>query len=439
MHLLKKTLFFSALFCLFALTTSAQIITTIAGNVSGDPDADWIEAVNAKISYPWGLAADNSGNIYFTEPLKHRVRKIYADGRICTIAGTGTKGFSGDGLPATDAQLNTPYGVATDKTGNVYIADFGNNRIRKVTPDGMISTAKWNAIKPMDIALDTAGNLYVAETGSMTISKTSPAGIASVVINGFSNLIPGGAYGVTSDLWMPENSRLNGLAIDNNGNTLIADHWDNLIQKVTPTGILSTICGAHPQLTNNGDGGPAGRATLFSPRRVATDNDGNIYISDGTVRKIDRAGIITTIAGGGIGQPTDNNIMATDARLSAMGIATDDAGNLYIADTYWGTIRKVRPGNVGINTVVNNNGAMLYPNPNNGVFEFTANFNEPISGGCRLTITNAAGAMVYFATPETKNGTVCTSIDINNQPTGVYFLRAETGKQTLYRAFQITK
>ncbi len=437
MHLLKTTFAIAALCCLSSLAATAQIITTIAGDKNGDPNANGIEATEAKLNNPWGIAVDNSGNVYFTEPSKHRVRKIDADGAIYTIAGNGAKGYSGDRSPATNAQLNTPYGVAVDKVGNVYIADYGNNRIRKVSPEGIISTYKNFANKPLDLAIDTAGNLLVAEDGAMTVSKTTAAGVSNVVISGFDNTLSGGYCGVTSDLWMPENGRLNGLTFDNNGNVLIVDHWDNLIRKVTPTGILSTICGAHPNYASSGDGGPAGLATLNSPRRIASDKEGNIYISDGTVRKINRAGIISTVAGGGTGHPTDNNIMATDASLYAIGIATDDAGNLYLADTYYGTIRKVRPGNVGVTNVTPNCGIHLYPNPNNGLFVFTASYAEPISGVTHIAIANAAGAVVYTADAETKNTTVTKSIDITNLPSGVYFLKAMAGSQVVNTVFEI--
>jgi hypothetical protein len=388
---------------------------------------------------PWAVATDIAGNVYFSEPYKHRVRKIDVEGNIFTIAGNGTSGRSGDNYPATDAQLNTPYGIAADGQGNLYIADYGNNRIRKVNPAGIIYTCKSFAFKPMDITLDTTGNLYVAEEGSMTVSKTTPAGVASVVVNGFSNVLPGGAYGVTSDLWQPQNARLNGLTIAPSGNVYIADHWDNLIRKVSPAGVLSTISGAHPQFITNGDGGPAGLATLNGPRRLATDKEGNIYVSDGTIRKINTAGIISTVAGGGIGQPTDNNIMATDARLTTVGIAVDNNGNLYIADVYYNTIRKVRPGNVGVNHINKISQKTVYPNPNNGLFCFTATYSEQSAGNTFVEVMNAAGTLVYTTSTESKNGAIIARIDICNQPAGIYFLKATTATEVINSRFMVVK
>ena len=268
----------------FAGSTAAleqiSIIIPVAGTGIAGFGGDGGPAKLAMLNQPEGVAVDASGNLYIADTDNNRIRKISPGGIITTVAGTEIAGFSGDGGPATQAQLNHPEGVAVDASGNLYIADTGNNRIRKISPNGIITTVAGNGI---------AG--FSGDNG--------PASQAQ--------------------LNQPE-----GVAVDASGNLYIADTDNDRIREVRTDGVIITIAGRDAGFS--GDGGPAYRAQLNHPEGVAVDASGNIYIADtgnNRIRKISPNGTITTIVGNG-----------TTAILKApTGIAVSASGNLYIADT----------------------------------------------------------------------------------------------------------
>ena len=232
-------------------------ITTIAGTGEFGFSGDGGPAVEAELRNLYGVAVDSAGNLYIADTRNRRIRKIDSTGTITTIAGTGEVGFSGDGGPAAVARLTFPYGVAVDSAGNLYIADTGNQRIRKVDSTGTITT--------------------IAGTGEV----------------GFSG---DGGPAVEAELRNPY-----GVAVDSAGNVYIADSSNHRIRKVDSTGTITTIAGTG-EVGFSGDGGPAVEAELRSPRGVAVDSAGNVYIadvSDRRIRKVDSTGTITTIAGTG--------------------------------------------------------------------------------------------------------------------------------------------
>jgi beta-lactamase regulating signal transducer with metallopeptidase domain/sugar lactone lactonase YvrE len=316
--------------------TSDGIINTVAGN--GD-----------QVDEPAGVAMDSAGNLYFSDVANNRIRKVTPAGEITTVAGNGKAGFSGDGGPATSAQLKTPQGVAVDSAGNLYIADKNNHRIRKVTPDGVISTiarAMPNVVRPSltqiysprSIALDSAGNLYiVADQSDNCIHKVTPDGAISIVAgNGKDGFSGDGGPATSAQLNNPQ-----GIAMDAAGNLYIADSGNARIRKVTPDGIISTIAGMGIG-GDIGDDRPATSVQL-SPRSVAVDSAGNLYIvAIRCVRKVTPDGIISTIAGNGKDGFSGDGGPATEARLSEpVSVTVDSAGNLYITDSANRNIRKV--------------------------------------------------------------------------------------------------
>ena len=293
--------------------SAAQIIATIAGNGTSGYTGDGGPAISAMLSTPNSITFDASGSIYFADSRNNCIRKINPSGLISTIAGTGTLGFSGDGGPATSAKLNFPWGVAVDGTGNIYIADSYNNRIRKVSSTGIISTVAGNGI---------AG--YSGDGGPATAA---------------------------------EFNRPNIIAVDNSGNIIIPDELNNAVRKVSPAGIISTIAGTGvPGYT--GDGGPATLAQLDYPTGVAVDCRGNIYFADdlnNVIRKINTAGIISTIAGTGLAGFSGDGAAATTARMNGpTSVAIDYIGNIYITDENNFRIRKVTPS--GIISTISGNG-----------------------------------------------------------------------------------
>jgi sugar lactone lactonase YvrE len=280
-------------------------------------------ATRARLGTVWGLALDAQGNLFFADRDNYRVRKVDRNGIITTVAGNGQVGFSGDGGPAIAARLERPSGVAVDAQGNLYINDEGNLRIRKVTPSGTITT--------------------FAGTGGFFPHFSGDGGPATL-----------------ARIHMQEGQ----LAVDARGNVYLADSGNLVIRKIDTRGIISTVAGTPGVRGFGGDGGQATSAQFNSPRSLAFDRRGNMYVVDGgnaRVRKIDTRGIITTIAGTGRG--FDNfrdGIPATRARLySPYGVAVDLAGNVYIADFSSGTVRKINTRGI-ITTVAGRHGTTAF-------------------------------------------------------------------------------
>jgi uncharacterized protein (TIGR03437 family) len=305
-----------------------------------------------------GIAVDSAGNVFFVAQDYNIVLRLDStSGALTLVAGNGTYGFSGDNGPAASAQLATPTGVAVDSAGNVYIADSGNGRVRKVA-NGVITTVAGGGAAlgdngpaisaqlsaPDGIAIDSAGNLYIADAADNRIRKVSNGVITTVAGNGTPGF--GGDNGPATSAELNDPG---GVAVDSAGNVYIADTQNNRIREVS-NGIIATVAGGGLCSffmrfgTGNGDNGPATSAQLCGPEGVATDSAGNFYIADGwnLIREVS-GGIITAVAGGG--SSLGDNGPATSAQLgSGSGIAFDSSGNLYIADGSNNRIRKVSGG-----------------------------------------------------------------------------------------------
>ena len=377
---------------------ASYTIATVAGSTSlvdGGP------AIDAQIGTIHGVAADRWGNVYLSDTDHNCVRKIDATGIVTTVAGNGIAGFSGDGGPATSAQLNLPYGVAVDLNGYLYIADFGNNRVRRVTPGGTIDTyagsngagssgdggpaTSAQMISPRNLALDSANNLYISEFAAHRVRKvTFNNGLISTAagtgIEGYNGV---GGPATLTQLDFPA-----GLAVDRAGNLYIADSQNQRILEVVSTGQTVTVLDARSitlftpiavavDLSGNlfvadsapemheytaagkwvtaagivgesgggfwGDGGPATAARLTAPLDLSADLGGNLYIADqDRVREVDSQGIIRTVAGADYLYGIGDGGAATSAQLYLpSAVALDSAGNLYIADTGTSRVRQV--------------------------------------------------------------------------------------------------
>jgi hypothetical protein len=370
----------SLLFCfvLVAENASAQIvlpstgiINTVAGDGGKGDTGDGGSATNASIYVALGVAVDGAGNIYIADGGStgvlngHRVRKVTAStGGISTVAGSNNYGYAGDGGPATSAWMRGTWGVAVDGAGNIYIADNGNCRVRKVTVStGIITTVAGNgtmgtsgdggpatsaSLCPMGIALDNAANIYIADGSDMRIRKvTAATGIISTVagngpINSGNGAYSGdGGPAVSADLGCPY-----GVAVDSSDNVYIADTCNNRIREVTAsTGIINTIAG-NGTAGYTGDGYAATIAELNGPFEVSVDGTGHIYIADTQNNRIRivtaSTGIITTYAGDGTKGYSGDGLAANDAELYwPEAVGTDSLGNVYIADTSNYRIRAV--------------------------------------------------------------------------------------------------
>jgi sugar lactone lactonase YvrE len=439
---MKKIHFITAIYFLTIgiLPVNAQIITTIAGNGKLAHSGDGGLAINAEIADPTGACVDNFGNIYFAEADTNGnsyIRKINSSGIITTVAGGGTSGL-GDGGPATLAQLIIVYNVNVDHNGNIYIPDYGFNRIRKVNSSGMITTiAGTGAIGyngdgipataaqlhgPLGITIDNNKNIYICDGYNWRIRKIDTSGIISTIAGT-------GVAGYTGDNGPATLAQINtplDIAVDSSGNVYIAD-GNNVVRKINPAGIITTFAGTGA-VGFNGDGGPAIYAEFNSVSNVAVDDSGNVYIGDSgpndRVRKVNKAGIITTIAGNGIYGFSGDGGPATDAELYGPdGVAIDKNGNVYIADAANNRIRAIVSA-LSAGTVDNKTaGLEIFPNPTNSTF--TLKIPASGAGVAKIVVTNTKGEKIYQTTVETNK-----PVDITlNGPPGVYFISAFIGSQ----------
>jgi trimeric autotransporter adhesin len=351
------------------VTPGTDIITTVVGSAVGGYDGDNGPATSAALRAPTGITFDGAGNMYIADQGNNRIRKVSPSGIITTVAGNGATGFSGDGGAATSATLNQPFGVVVNRsTGELYFSDQGNNRIRKIAADGTISTVAGTGkvgntgdngpataatlYFPAGLALDGNGNLYFSDQLNNRVRKIAADG----TISAFAGVgAPGyaGDGGPATSAFMGGPS---GIAI-RGSDIYIIDRENHVLRKVSG-GIITTVSG-----TGNGgyagDGGPANLAVLRHPSGVAIDGSGNIYITEqgnSSIRRITAAtGIIDTFAGGGSGDYGGDGGPATAASFHMpWGVALDGA-DLYISDHLNNKIRKVS-GTTGIITTVAGNG-----------------------------------------------------------------------------------
>ena len=336
--------------------TRHSIITTLAGNGVAGGSGDGGPAKQATLNTPASLAIDTAGNVFVADAFNHRIRKISPSGDISTLVGTGEAGADGDGGPAADARLRLPMGVAVDSEGSVYIADTYNHRIRKVTPEGIISTIAGAGVSgfdgdgglgtaallasPTGIAVASDGTLYIADTRNHRVRKLAVDG----TITTFAGT---GAAGFNGDGGPATLARLNNprdVAVSADGKLYIVDRENRRIRMVDADGLISTIAGTGSS-GFNGDRGDAAQATLRAPYGIAVDNYGNLYIADTfnhRVRKVATDGTISTVAGGAQFGYSGDGWAAGFATLHyPLGLAVDIAGNLYIADSFNHRIRKV--------------------------------------------------------------------------------------------------
>ena len=368
---------------------TAGIVSTVAGGYvfSGTGDGMYATNINwggvasfySEGAFPYysvpGIGADTAGNIYFTQEASHVVRKIDRSGIVTTIAGSWTPGFYGDGGYATAAELDLPAGVVCDRLGNIYIADYGNHHIRKISPAGIITTiagggsgglgdggpATAALISAYGVWVDSALNVYIVDGDSSRIRKVDAASgiihtIAGTGVNGFSG---DGGPATAAQIGDPL-----GVTVDRVGNVYIADFGNQRVRKIDTAGIITTFAGGAPGYYGAysegglGDGGPATAAQLYLPQSVITDSLGAVYIADrgwgignsstdyGTeysrVRKVDQFGYIHTVAGNGRFGYSGDGGPATSAEIfNIMGLALDTRGNLYVGDNYTEAIRRV--------------------------------------------------------------------------------------------------
>jgi sugar lactone lactonase YvrE len=410
-------------------------IKTIAGNGTAAFAGDNGNATAASLNNPGGVCADASGNIYIADVTNNRIRMVTTSGIITTIVGNGTAGFAGDNGAATAAELKSPSGLGFDLSGNLYIADEGNYRIRKVTTAGIITTVAGNGTKgysgdnaaataaelnnPSGVAaLDLAGNLYIADQDNNRVRMVSAGGtITTVAGNGTYGFSGDNAAATAAELAVPM-----GVALDGSGNLYIADNSNSRIRKVSTGGTITTVAG-NGTSGMAGDNGAATAAKINYPEGVFVDKTGNIYIADfsnSRIRMVSTTGTITTIAGNGSFGFTGDGGPAANADLNYPAAVTADLnGNVYLADLNNERIRELTIVS-GINEVsVSNGNVKISPNPNNGAFIVSL---QQVNSMAKIEVYNIIGEEVYQSVlnPNT------TQVNMGSTVAGIYLYRVLT-------------
>ncbi|MBL7691976.1 MAG: T9SS type A sorting domain-containing protein [Flavipsychrobacter sp.] len=447
---MSKTKMMLLLVCLTASQLHAQIITTFAGNGVCGYSGDYLLATAAKISVPMSIAKDIAGNLYFSEKGNHVIRKVSPAGIITKYAGTGVAGFSGDGGPATAADIQVPAGICTDKNGNLFFTGAGA-RVRKIDPSGIITTFAGNGSATISgdggpataagigsitsLCVDTAGNILIA--GSYRIKKIDASGIITTIAGT-------GLLGFTGDggpATAAQFTYINQIITDKENNIYFTDEQNHRIRKIDGNGIITTVAGSGAGMYA-GDGLPANTAKLAQPQGIWKDSCGNIYIADGTayaVRIVNTAGNIYTIAGTGVNGHSGDGGPATAAQLTEIyNIYLDNANNLYLAMPTNCRIRKIAlprcdslvfPSAVG-DVGTNEPGLSIWPNPATNQLQLQLNITGTPAHVAIVTLTGTTVQQMLL--PPGKPTTVPLHL-----PTGMYLVVADTEQGRMVKKLMV--
>lgn len=415
----------------FTNIIQSQTVTTFAG--SGMPGVANGTGSAAQFNRPAGVAIDGSGNVYVADYFNHLIRKITSAGVVSTLAGSGIAGFA-NGIGIT-AQFNRPIGVAVDGFGNIYVADSNNNLIRKITSAGVVTTlagsgmvgsingigtlAQFNT--PAGIATDESGNVYVADINNHLIRKITSTGIVTTLAGSTQGFVDGPNTAAKFNL-------PSGLATDGSGNIYVVDSNNQSIRKITSAGVVITFAGSY----NFGSVNGIGIAAKFNyPNGVATDVLGNVYVADTgnhRIRKITSAGAVTTLAGSTSGYIDGIGIAAKF--YSPVGVATDLSGNLYIADYDNHRIRKIS-ASLGVHqNDTESFNFEIYPNPSTN---FLTIYLDQLAENTQLNVVDVLGKNIF--TQVINEAT--TTISTNGFSKGIYFLVVTIDSQKTTKKFVV--
>jgi len=369
-------------------------VTTLAGVAGTSGSADG-PGVSATFNEPASVALDPVGNVFVADAGNNTIRKITPAGVVSTLAGAAAKSGSADGTGAA-ASFSNPVGLAADLGGNVYVADSRNDAIRRIAPGGIVTSFKVTVgLQPWNVASDGAGNLYVVTTGAAgsTIQKITPAGAMTPFAGAAASFEFAGILASDPTL----NFTYGGaVATDAAGNVYVADTFNQTIRKITPAGAVTTLAGT----TGAGghDDGTGAAARFLYPQGIATDGDNNVLVADSgnnTIRKITSAGVVTTLAGlaGQEGNADGSGSAASFSNPTSL--AVDESGNIYVADTGNSVIRKVTPQGV-VKTVVGVRGVTSFePGPLPGLISHP--FGIAIgNGSLYFTAENGIAVVDHF-------------------------------------------
>jgi len=438
--------------------TSSGVVTTLAGSGEQSGSVD-VTGSTARFNYPVGMAVDRAGTVYVADSGNNTIREVTSNGVVTTLAGSAGQSGSADGTNSL-ARFSNPFGAAVDTAGNVYVADTGNNTIRKVTSGGVVTTlagsaglvgsadgtnntARFN--NPFGVAVDTAGNVYVADSGNNTIRKVTSGGVVTTLAG--SAGLAGSADGTNS---LARFSNPSGVAVDNVGNVYVADSGNKIIRLITSEGAVTTLAGSEGRfsypfgvavdssnnlfvtdtlnntiweaMTNGvlttlaGSAGQPGTtdgtgsaARFFGPGGLTVDSAGNLYVADtgnNTIRKVTSGGVVTTVAGSAGQSGSADDIISAARYFLPNGVAVDGAGNVYVADTYNSTIRKMTSdggvttlaGSAGLTGITDGmGGAALFNYPSGVAVDSMGNIYVADSGNNTIRKVTSSGMVTTLA------------------------------------------
>ncbi len=430
--LILITIVFLSLFC----GAQAQVIVTAAGNGIAGYSGDGLLAVDAELRLPQGVVLDDSGNLYICDVNNGCIRKVSPGygGIITTIAGTGTPGYNGNHALGIYTQLNGAYDVAIDHNGNVYIPDAGNNCIWKVNPadsifmiagtsiagyngDGIPATAA-QVNSPIGIAVDIIGNVFFIDAYNYRIRRIDTNGIITTIAGtGVAGFSPDGSQADTVKLDL-----IGSIRIDKSGNLFFTDNVR--VRKIDSAGIITTIAG-NGIIGYSGDSGMATSAEIGGSA-IAIDSAGDIFIADGSssnrVRMVNTAGFIYTIAGNGIGGYSGDNIDPLLAHICApTGVAVNNMGEIYIGDMCNNRVRLVTMHPLDANKrITTPDDVTIFPNPCDQYFNIQV--NQAIDEMAEVSVSNIVGEIVSKLQMKTNKPVTVPA----NWPPGVYIINATT-------------
>ena len=412
-----KTKYFFIISLLFLNFAVAQDVSTLTGSTSGFLDGTGTAAL---FNNPWGMVTETDGNVYVADELNHKIRKITPAGVVTTFAGS-TQGYQD--ANGTSAKFYRPNGLAIDASGNIYVADSYNHKIRKITPSGDVTTVAGSAQGyvngngtaarfnfPQGIAIDSAGNLFVVDASNYAIRKITPTADVTVFAGG-------GTYGFNDGTGSAAKFNvIKAIAIDTATNDMYVTDGHR-IRKITSAAVVTAFAGA---TTNGLVNGTLSAARFNWPEGIAVDANGDIYIADTincVIRKITAAGVVSSLAGNTNGiAGSANGTGAASSFYAPKGICLDASRNIYIADSHYGKIRKIEMSSLSVDDF-NLTKIAFYPNPVMDVLKIDAETDIQ-----NIQITDVNGKEVF----NQKCSSKAVEINCSSFETGIYFLRTSS-------------